>query len=273
MSSVASSNSSNASDGASTTASSTGSVPSDASSVASAASAASSASGTSTAPSSVNSANPDTSAAGGESGSDLKRWYDDQLKSTEKKENFEKFLKASQNPTVPSKGLKATVEDWLEDSHEGVWKTENGTEIIAFNASEADEGVKVIKVGEHEYTCKWTKAAPGAGSSIQYVDATNSPASDTATKTQKTMPSLAPFLKLNEPEWPKRPEWYQDWFKTAKPAPSMPIADFDLSYGIVNAHKDEKELSRTDCSNYDRNDKVVLDALMKGWSHFVFAGW
>jgi hypothetical protein len=227
--------------------------------------------------SSVNSANSGTGSAGGNSDPELKKWYNDQTADAANKRKFKNWLQASQNPdsaTVASKGLQTTVDAWLDNLEPGAYKTEKDKTIVAFDTTHAKEGKTTIKCGEDEYTLEWKPKAQGTESSFQYIDGTDSPTTNTATESKKTMPSLAPFLKLNEPERPKKPEWYEGWrrnIKTAEAAPSIPITDFDVTYGIANNYANQ-QLEEKDCLKFDRNDKVVMDALMKGRSHLVFAG-
>lgn len=132
-----------------------------------------------------------------------------------------------------------------------------------------EEEEKTITFGGHSYTLRSiSNKNPGEESTINYIDGTIPPTTDTPAK--RILPSLAPFLRLNEPKPPKKPKWYEDWdIKTADIAPDLPLTDWDTSWSIARHEGMALGLKWTDCRDFDRSDKVIMDALMKGWSHFV----
>ena len=260
MSSVVSSDS----DGASTTASTTNSVASGASTVASAASGAS---GTSTVASSVHSADSGAGAAGtgGKSDPELKKWYIEQTAVAANKQRFKNWLQASQNPdatTVASKGLQTTVDAWLDNIEEGVYQTEEDKKIITFNASQALAGTKTITCNGETYKLTWK---PAAETSFHFNDGINSPTmgttADTA-DTKKTMPSLAPFLKLPEPTIPPPPEWFKS-YKPSKMGPAKEMSMLMSEFPVLERYKDEK-FTQEQCYEHDMNDRALMEALKKG---------
>jgi hypothetical protein len=257
MSSVSSSDS----DGASTTGSTANSVASGASTVASVASGAS---GTSTVASSVNSADSGAGAAGtgGKSDPELKKWYNDQTAVEANKQRFKNYLQASQNPdstTVASKGLQTTVDAWLDNLEEGVYQTEEDKKIITFDASKAPAGTKTITCNGETFKLTWK---PAAETSFQYNHGTNPPTMVTTADTKKTMPSLAPFLKLPEPTIPPPPEW----FKSCKPSKMGPAKEMSMlmsEFPVLERYKDEN-FTQEQCYEHDMNDRALMEALKKG---------
>jgi hypothetical protein len=266
MSSVASSDS----DAASTT----GSTKSADSAASTVASADSGASGTSTVASSVNSADSGKESAGLTQSKlkALEEWY------SGAKSSIGKYLRRRPNtPSAPPTSTQ-TVAEFFGNNYEGIQTIDPGPNektIISVDASLATQGVKTFRCKGKSYRFTWGPAAETSFNCVDH-DVTNPPTMITTIDTKKTMPSLAPFLILNEPERPKKPEWYKKWVsnKMAEAAPDLMINEFDVSYGIGNNYAYERGmvLDRNDCEKYDRNDKVVLDALMKGWSHLVFTG-
>ena len=257
--------SADASDAASTTGSAN-SADSGASSVASATSGASKAS---TAPSSVKSENSGTGSADDKSSQELKEWYNKQINVAANKPKFNGWLRASRNsdPTTATvMGPLTTVDDFFDSDRResGVYQTEKGTNVIRFAPQGEPSGQQSIRIGDDVFTCTWVPAAPGAGSSLHYVGATDSPTMGTATETGKTMPSLAPFLKLPDPTIPPETEAIKSFNpKTAKMAPIVDIGGWIGEYGTVERYKGA-QFGRDPCYEFDRWDRVVMAALKKG---------
>jgi len=257
--------SADASDAASTTGSAN-SADSGASSVASATSGASKAS---TAPSSVKSENSGTGSADDKSSQELKEWYNKQINVAANKPKFNGWLRASRNsdPTTATvMGPLTTVDDFFDSDRResGVYQTEKGTNVIRFAPQGEPSGQQSIRIGDDVFTCTWVPAAPGAGSSLHYVGATESPTMGTATETGKTMPSLAPFLKLPEPTTPPPPETFKSYNpKNMKMARPMEIGDWDSYYAVMERYKGAK-FNQQECYRLDGTDLDLLEALKEG---------
>ena len=163
-------------------------------------------------------------------------------------------------------GPLTTVDDFFDsDKREsGVYQTEKGTDVIRFAPQGEPSGQQSIRIGNDVFTCTWVPAAPGAGSSLHYVGATESPTMGTATETGKTMPSLAPFLKLPEPTTPPPPETFKSYNpKNMKMARPMGIGDWDSYYSVMERYKGA-EFDQQQCYALDGTDLDMLEALKEG---------